>query len=238
MPTPDYQITCTKNLLIAKGIYDVRFTKPEGFSFEAGQFVLFDVPLLDDSNDIQTRAYSIASTPHENELIFVIKLIEGGRASKWVEESLSEGTNVRMQGPLGRFLVESGDDDDLLFLCTSTGIAPFRSQILTEIQSESGRKMELFFGNRHEEDIFWKEEFEALAKEHDFFTFHPVLSKPSDKWEGHCGHVQDVVAPSKDALHDKHIYICGNPAMADELKKLSLEEWNVVNERLHVEGFI
>jgi ferredoxin-NADP reductase len=238
MPTPEYTVSCIKNVLIAKDVYEVHFEKPEGFSYEAGQFILFDVPLLEKPEDIQTRAYSIASSPHEDALIFVIKLLEGGRASKWVAESLSAGDNVRMQGPFGRFLLDTETKNDYVFICTSSGIAPFRSQILTALQSGDTRQMDLFFGNRHEEDMFWLEPFEDIVKEHKNCRFHTILSKPQPSWNGHTGHAQDIVQSEVGDLSQKHIYVCGNPAMAEEVKQLCLTEWHIPKEHLHVEGFI
>lgn len=238
MPTPEYTVSCIKNVLIAKDVYEVHFNKPEGFSYEAGQFILFDVPLLENPEDIQTRAYSIASAPHEDTLIFVLKLLEGGRASKWVAESLSVGDNVRMQGPFGRFLLDTETKNDYVFICTSSGIAPFRSQILTALQNGDTRQMDLFFGNRHEEDMFWLESFEDIAKEHKNCRIHTILSKPQPSWNGHTGHAQDIVQAEVGNLLQKHIYVCGNPTMAEEVKQLCLTEWHIPKEHLHVEGFI
>ena len=237
MPTPTFDVTCLKNEKITHNVYEIHFTKPADFSYEAGQFVLFEVALLEDPKDVQPRAYSIASAPHEENLIFVIKLVEGGRASKWVAESLKAGDTVPMQGPFGRFLLNESDDD-LLMVCTGTGIAPFRSQLFTLIKNGSERKVSLFFGNYTEEDIFWKEELEALDGKHDWFSFQPVLSDAEGKWEGHCGFVQDCINASVEDIPHHRLYICGNPLMADAVKKMALEEWHVPKEGVHVEGFI
>ena len=238
MPTPDFHIACTKNMLIANDVYEMRFRKPADFSYKAGQFILFDVPLVENPEDIQTRAYSIASAPHEKDLLFIVKLLEGGRASRWVKESLSEGDTVRMQGPFGRFLLDDEEKSEFLFLCTSTGVAPFRSHVLEALHTGDTRTMDLMFGNRFAGDLFWMEEFEKLALEHPSFSFHPVLSKPTGAWKGHKGHVQDIALQITKDLTKKRIYICGSPAMTDELKQLCLASWNIPKENLHVEGFI
>ena len=47
MKTKEYKVVCTRNEKIAEGIYEMVFTKPAGFFFKAGQFVLFDVPLIE-----------------------------------------------------------------------------------------------------------------------------------------------------------------------------------------------
>jgi ferredoxin-NADP reductase len=75
-----FTTTCLSKRRIAPGVYELRFKKPETLAFIAGQFLLFDVPLAGKPDDIQPRAYSIASTPTENDLLFVIKLVPNGRA--------------------------------------------------------------------------------------------------------------------------------------------------------------
>ncbi len=98
--------------------------------------------------------------------------------------------------------------------------------------------MDLIFGNRFQEDAFWMEELNDLDKKYPNFSLHPVLSKPNKSWNGHSGHVQDIASIVADDLTKKHIYVCGSPAMTDELKQLCLETWGIPKENLHVEGFI
>lgn len=238
MPVPTYQVTCTKNELIARDVYDIRFTKPEGFTFAAGQFVLFDVPLIDKPDDIQTRAFSLASTPAESELVIVAKMKEGGRASRWIAEQLAVGSEVTMKGPFGNFKLDTQTDKDYLFVATSTGVGPFRSQIITALQGGDKRRMDLIFGVRAEEDLFWKEEFESLSQRYGNFFLHIALSGPGDAWTGHRGRVQTLVPHVAKEFFRKHIYVCGSPNMTKDVKQLCLEDWGVQKQDLHVEGYI
>ncbi len=164
MPVPSYQLTCTRNRVIANGVYEFAFTRPPELTFKAGQFVLFDVALIDNPDDIQTRALSIASGPHEEELIFVNKQKEGGRASRWIAEVLRPGSTVRIQGPFGNFLLHPETTNDYFFIATSTGVAPFRSQALEALERGDKRRMDLVFGVRTEEDLFWQEELIDMTK--------------------------------------------------------------------------
>lgn len=238
MPVPEYEITCTKNVKIAEGVYEFRLNRPSELKFDAGQFVLFYISLQENPDDVQTRAFSIASSPNEDELIFVAKMIDGGRASRWISESLKEGDMVRTQGPFGRFLLNTESPKDYLFVCTSSGIAPFRSQILTALDSGDTRKMDLVFGARHEEDLFWQEDLDELCTKYPNLNVHYVLSQPKENWEGKSGHVQDIIPDFAGDLSNRLVYVCGNPAMTDELKNLCLEEWGVSKEDLHVEGYV
>ena len=237
MPTPSYTVTCTQNILITHNVHEVRLTKPKGFTFESGQFALLDVPLVDNPDDIQTRAYSIASTPDEDDLLFVIKVKPGGRAGRWVEERLKEGDEVHIQGPLGNFTFDSKDGRDCLYVCTGVGITPFRSHILSTLKAGKNRKMDLIIGVFAEEDIFWTDMHKELTSAHPHVQIHITLSEPKPTWKGLRGRVQEVI-PMIENFKERSIYLCGNPAMTSDVKKLCLEEWDIPKERVHMEGYI
>lgn len=238
MAVPAFQLRCTANNCIANGIFEFTFDKPQDFSHKAGQFILFDVPLLSNPLDIQTRALSIASAPHEPVLRFVNKQKEGGRGSQWIEKVLRAGTEVRIQGPFGNFQVDRETEYEYVFIATSTGVAPFRAHILDAIARKDTRRMDVIFGVRSEEDLFWKQEWEALAHDHPNVFVHIALSQPLEAWKGHKGRVQ-IAAPQ--VIHDfsrKSVYVCGSPDMTKEVKQLCLEQWGVEKKDLHVEGYI
>ena len=237
MKTQEYNVVCTRNEKIAEGIYEMVFTKPEGFTFKAGQFVLFDIALIDTPSDIQTRALSIASTPDEAELLFIAKMNPGGRISRWIEEKLQPGTEVLMKGPFGFFTLKETTNDSL-WIATSTGIAPFRSMLPQAMVAHPERRIDLVFGVRNEERLFWKEELEKLTQRHENFFLHLALSDPSTAWKGHRGRVQTLVPLITKDFTMKDVYVCGSPEMTKDVKRLCLEEWGVEKGRLHVEGYI
>jgi len=238
MPTPSYQVTCTKKALIAPGVYELHFSRPEGMTFKAGQFVLFDVPLAEDPADIQTRAYSIASSPSEKDLLFCVKLKAAGRASLWIEILLQQGSTIRMQGPFGLFLLK---DSDPAHVCVATGagVAPFRSQIKWRLEDmKDTRPMILLFGVRNPEDFFWLEDFEFLANTHENFVFYPVLTGTEESWKGLRGRVQQHLPRILAAHPEAGIYICGAPEMVKDVKETCLNDFEIPKIRLHAEGYI
>ena len=237
MATPLFAVRCLKNAVIARGTHEIVFERPEGFAYEAGQFVLWRVPSVDNPADLQARAYSIASSPEERDLLFVLKRKEGGRASRWIESVLKEGDSVQIQGPFGRFTL-ADDDRPLAFLCTSTGIAPFRGHVRSALAAGDRRAMDIVFGVRSEEDLFWLDAWTALTREYPQVRLHVTLSQPSTSWQGMCGRLQQVVPGLLPDLAERMVYVCGNPDMTAQVKKLCLEEWGVGREWLHVEGFI
>ena len=238
MVTPSYTVTCTYKKLIAPGVYEFAFTKPEGFTFKAGQFVLFDVPLLTNPTDMQARAYSIASTPEDLELLFAIKIVPGGRMSTFVEEALREGTTLTMKGPFGVFVLDSADHLPALFACTGAGVVPFRSIATDALEKGDTRSMDLLFVVRNEEDFFWIDDFRALEKQFPNFHLHLSLTQPHEGWEGIAGRVQQALPVVQKNMSDILLYACGNPDMTKEVKSLAIGPWGMPKERVHVEGYI
>jgi ferredoxin-NADP reductase len=239
MPVVSYTTICTRKTLIAPSVYEFTLKKPEGFFFKAGQFVLFDVPLLTSAADIQPRAYSIGSSPQEEELLFCIKLKPGGRASEWIEKRVEAGTEVTFKGPFGAFVIDPAGKSPHLFVGTGAGVVPFRSHLkwLLDEQKDT-RPLQLLFGVRNAEDLFWTTEFERLAGEYKNFQFLPSLTAPKSDWQGKSGRVQMTI-PSliADPSH-AHVFVCGAPEMVTDVKKLCVETLKMEKKQVHGEGYV
>jgi CDP-4-dehydro-6-deoxyglucose reductase len=238
MATPIYTIRCTKNERIANAVYDITFTKPDGFTFAPGQFLMFDVPLVSNPSDIQPRAYSIASHPSEPELRLVVRLKPGGRASEWVEKMLTAGMDVVVKGPMGLFHLHADASKDILFVCTGAGIAPFRPMMRQAIELWPDRRIDLLHGVSVHEDLFWQEEMGAIVAAHPHAHVHYALSRPTEEWSGLRGRVQEVLPTIITDIAHRNIYVCGNPDMTKELKALCLQQWGVPKEDFHMEGYV
>ncbi len=239
MPTPTYAITCTRKTLVAPDVYEFVFTKPEGFTFKPGQFVLFDVPHPDNPEDVQTRAYSIASLPDEDHLFFIIKLMNGGRASTWLDTVVTEGTSCVMKGPFGIFLLDEKNEKSYVFVATGTGIGPFRCQLRHLLQKKRDtRPIHLVFGVRTKADVFWADFFTQLERAHPNFRFHLSLTSGEPDHHGHAGRVQTLIPKIVDDFANVQLYVCGAPEMVKEVKTLCLEEWGMENKDVKVESYI
>jgi CDP-4-dehydro-6-deoxyglucose reductase, E3 len=238
MPIPRHDIVCTEKELIAKDTYQLRFTRPENWTFKAGQFVLLDVPLLENPADIQTRAYSIGSEPGEQDILLAVKLKAGGRSSTWIERAVEVGTHATMQGPFGNFVLPAASHKPYLFLATGAGVAPFRAQIRELLRRDEQHAIDLVFGVRTEEELFWTEDFRELAKANPRFSLHVTLTRADDAGTGHKGRVQTLAPLIAPDVAERIVFACGNPDMTKEVKPLALEQWGVSKQDLHIEGFI
>jgi ferredoxin-NADP reductase len=184
-----------------------------------------------------TRAYSIASPPSENgHFAFCLNRVDDGFMSNYLC-SLDTGAKITFQGPFGDFILRP-PLRDTVFIATGTGIAPFRSMLhwlLADPDRHLDRQFWLLFGARHEQDIYYREEFEQLAAKHANFHFLPTLSRADENWKGLRGYVQQHLGEIIGMRTDMHAYICGLDKMVkanrDLLKSLGWDRTSIRYEK-------
>jgi len=200
--------------------------------FQAGQFMM--VRIMRDGKLVK-RAYSICSAPTHREYVeFVITKVEGGFVSNWFHDR-KVGDPVELEGPYGHFVIKEPKGKEIIFACTGSGVAPFRSMIPTLLVKDPHKPIWLFLGVRYEDQILYHEEFEALAKQHRNFTFVPTISRPKE-WKGEVGYVQEKLKKYIVDPAGKNLYICGLPNMVDDVKKVA-EEIGFPKEKVFYEKY-
>jgi ferredoxin-NADP reductase len=227
-----------------------------GFPFAAGQFISAVAP--DATGKQQTRAYSIASAARENRFDLCVNRVEGGFFSNYLAD-LPVGGAIQVHGPHGHFILKEPVTDAIL-IATGTGIAPMRgfAQWLfppddgpdAGADRSGGKDIWLVYGTRHETEIYYQDEFEALAERHPNFHYSVTLSRAGEDWTGNRGYVQEYVAkiveeravrlglppiqpevdpaiPKADLNFDIYSYICGlNNMVAGVRDKLAGYGWH------------
>lgn len=199
----------------------IRIHGIENFEFEPGQFVTLDLP-IDEKPSRRWRHYSIASPPNGNEIELVIVRVEGGKGTRYLFEEVKAGTPVKLRGPLGKFtLPEKLDEREICFVCTGTGIAPFRSMILHIYRKNLPHKdLHLIFGTRYMKDILYWDEFKELEKKMPGFHYYVTLSREtSTEWKGRKGYVHTIYEELFADRRPAYFYLCGWRFMIDEARQ-------------------
>ncbi len=202
----------------------------EPFPFLPGQFV--SVSELVNGKQI-TRAYSIASAPNGNRFELCLNRVNDGVFSPYMFE-LKSGDAVDIRPPLGYFTLRT-PPSDVILIATGTGIAPYRSMLLTELAKHE-RRFTLVFGIRHEPSIMYRGEFELMERDHpEHLRFWPTLSRPDPSWKGRTGHVQKHLDEAIGDRRDVDIYLCGLKLMVDDvrsrLKELGFDRKRIIYEK-------
>jgi len=217
---------------IAPEVRHFVFEVPEvqQLNFKPGQFVSFNETL---NGKKITRPYSIVSLPDGNRFELCLNLVQGGVFTPHLFE-MKRGDSIEMSAPLGFFIVRD-PAKEAVFIATGTGIAPFRAMAPGYLSHPHARQLTLIFGVRQEHTIYYRDDFEALARQHSGFRFWPTLSRAGSSWTGRTGHVQTHLLEAIGDRRDLDVYICGLKAMVDDvraiLKGLGFDRKQIIFEK-------
>jgi NAD(P)H-flavin reductase len=224
-----FSATLTKKEKISSKVYEVHLTltDPPEIEFHPGHTVMIYI------EEGVNRSMSIASPSTEKkELTICWDISPMGKGCQWLL-ARNVGDSVSFMGPLGVFLFDYESPRKPVFIGTGTGISPFFSALSTYEHIENAC---MYWGLRHEEDIFWKEKLTQYAVNHNGFGAKICLSQPSDNWQGRKGHVQDFLFLEERNLGNSDFYLCGNGKMIEEVTKQLLEK-GVPKEQIKREMF-
>ncbi len=198
--------------------------------FVPGQFV--SLKSSHDGAEI-TRAYSIASAPGGPNFALCANLVPDGKFTPFLF-AMQPGDEVSVPAILGTFTLRPNPPDSI-FVATGTGIAPFRSILLAQLEANPSARFVLVFGNRYPSGLFYDAELRALHARFPNFDYLPTVTRPDATWHGRAGRVHDHVLALLGDRRDIDVYICGLRDMVDELrgklKAIGLDRKRMVYER-------
>lgn len=217
---------------------------PTEVDFVAGQFVVLSAII---NGETTHRSYSIASATSALKLCQIelcISLNDSGLVTPWLF-GLQPGDTLEISPPQGGFVLRDASGSgsapasgsiDFIFVCTGTGVAPFRSMIDQALKLASTRQVHLVFGNRKMYDVLYHKHWMDLVKSQPKFQYWPTLSReeePRELWRDagksialELGYVHDVYTKLVLGNLGVQVYVCGWDAMCKEarvrLKSLGL----------------
>jgi glycine betaine catabolism B len=187
------------------------------FDFMPGQFVTLDLPIHEKPNK-RWRSYSIASWPDGTNIFeLVIVLDKVGTGTPYLFDEVNIGSELLLRGPQGVFTLKEPLDEDLVLICTGTGIAPFRSMIhYIKNNNIPHKNIYLVFGCRTKASLLYYQEMINLQNEIAGFQYIPTLSR--EQWDGRSGYVHDVYESLFIDGRPAKFYLCGWKGMIDEAR--------------------
>ena len=208
----------------------------EGIEFQAGQYVQVEVPGLD-----TPRAFSLAHAPSDRRRIELnVRRVPGGKGTAWIHDGLKVGDRVRFSGPFGRFFVRISDPQPLIFLAGGSGLSSPRSMILDLLAGGEARPITLVYGARNRAELYYHEEFLALAEQHPNFHYLPCLNEPTEAcaWKGFRGFVHEAaVERFNNDFRGHRAYLCGPPVMIEACIR-SLMQGRLFERDIFTEKFL
>ncbi len=193
-----------------------RFPKPPALSYKAGQFLIATIKA--DGKEL-SKPFSISSSPTETEYIEFTKKLSDSEFSTALK-ALKEGDWAKIDAPYGSFTFE-GEHEKICLLGGGIGITPFRSICRYCTDKRIDAKITLLYGNRSENDIVFREEFEAMEKQNPNLKVVFTVNEASSGWKGAIGFIStELVKKEIPDYKETVFYTCGPPAMVEAMEKL------------------
>jgi CDP-4-dehydro-6-deoxyglucose reductase len=217
----------------------LRLPAVERLRFHAGQYL--DVLLPGG----RRRSFSIASPPHDSELLELhVRRVAGGGFSERLfagsaagEAPLTVGSLLRIEGPIGQFSYRAGRGP-MLLLAGGTGFAPLKAVLRHVLETGIERDIHLYWGARHAHDVYQRVQVLEWMQRHPRLSFTAVLSEATATEARHerIGLVHEAVLADHPDLGGFEVYAAGPPAMIEAIRA-SFPRHGLPAGRLYFDSF-
>lgn len=186
------------------------FASPEGkrVAFEAGQYFLFD---LEVGGEPESRCYSISSSPRRSNAFSVtVKRVAGGKISNWLHDTLTVGSKVKANGPLGHFIRPNAKK--YLFLSGGSGITPVMAMVRELADTCEPADVVFLHAGRSPKDLIFRDDLACLAARMKGLRlqFLPETVLGETQWPGLTGRISaDYMKLAVPDLAERIVMCCG-----------------------------
>lgn len=192
---------------------------PQETPFKAGQYLTV-VMGEDDKRPFSIAnhySHSVSKNGNVDDIQQTIELHIGATESNpyafEVIQSLTTQGQLSIELPHGEAYLQQSENDAII-IAGGTGYSYAKSVLHELLETQTKRKVKLYWGAKEKNDLYELEALEKLSEQHPNFSFMPVLESPPEHWHGKLGLVHEAVVDDYDSLHDKQIYVAGHFDMA------------------------
>ena len=239
--------------------FDVPADLKDKYAYEAGQYLTVKFEI---NGKEERRAYSLCSAPGiDNDLKIGVKRVKGGKVSNHICDRVKVGDKVSVMQPQGLFLAKTNADNkkDYYLFGGGSGITPLLSILKTVAEQEPKSRVFLYYQNKNEDSIMFKEELATLEKRYQgqVLVKH-ILDEPKTEkkggvlglfakkiilWDGEVGRI-DVSRTTKfineNQIGDgrlEEFYLCGPEGMMISVEA-ALKNKGIDSKHIHREVFL
>jgi len=235
--TKRFKARITKQQSLSDGIQRLELELDSPIQYIPGQYAQLDIEGLGMG---RPRNYSFA-TPGDKKgsttVSFFIRHVPGGEFTDWLFEKNRVDSNIQLSGPFGDFCFK-GQQPQMVCIAAGSGLAPILA-ILKQLQNEpQPPRVKLIVAAAEQKDLYLQHEIIGLQSSwHNKFEYIPVLSRETEStsWRGLRGRVGDLLDGMTLGLTNSEAYLCGPPAMLDQLIEQLQSE--IPEKHIHYDRF-
>ena len=195
--------------------------QPIMFFFKPGQFVTLELEI--DGVPVM-RSYTISSSPSvPYSFSITIKRVPGGKVSNYLHDTLHEGQELAVHGPVGLFNAMDFPNPKILYLSGGVGITPVMSMARWFYDTNANVDMVFVHSARTPKD----------------FSLHLICEKHGlgEPWAGYRGYLnQKMLELMVPDFLDREVFCCGPTPYMSAVKRL-LEANGFSMAQYHEESF-
>jgi CDP-4-dehydro-6-deoxyglucose reductase len=210
----------------------LRLPAVEALPFLPGQYLDFLV------EDGRRRSFSIASPPHDSDLIELhVRKVAGGGFTERLFGHVNTGALLRIEGPMGQFIYREGATP-VIMIAGGTGFAPLKSMLRHILEKGPGRDVHLYWGARQARDLYEEPLVLEWVRKHPRLRFTAVLSDTAEAGAPHrrLGWVHEAVLQDYPRLEEFDVYAAGPPALIEAIRA-TFPAHGLAEQRLHFDSF-
>ncbi|MSQ22359.1 MAG: hypothetical protein EXR53_03495 [Dehalococcoidia bacterium] len=222
MPPPLPSAIITRREDITPDLWKIWLKSEIPFKFKPGQYCTIGF------DDVE-RAYSIVSSPYEEQIELFIELVPppfGNLTPLLYELGVGRQVTIRPRAK-GIFTLDERYSHHLM-MSTVTGVVPYVSILRSYFHDfRSGHRFYVLEGVSYTDEFGYDMELARMAQAHpNVVTFMPTVSRPQEErnqgWEGQTGRVNTLLEKYVERFgldrDDTLIYACGHPGMIEDVK--------------------
>ena len=160
------------------------------------------------------RPFSIASCPGDELVELHIGATPDNPYAWAVLEKLKADEGCLIDGPLGDAYLRQDKAMPSLILAGGTGYSYAHSVLQGLLQSNGKEPIFIYWGVRHEQDLYDAEKLQQLQAQHKQLRFVPVVEFPTEQWQGRRGRVHEAVVADFTSLEPYRVFVAGRFEMA------------------------
>jgi len=223
-------------------VFDVPAELKNNYNYIPGQYLTLKLQV---NGEQVNRSYSFCSSPFANEpMTIAVKEVTGGKGSTFINRSLKAGDEVEVMEPMGNFhspLSEGAYKQYVLF-GGGSGITPLFSILKSVLMKEPNSTVTLFYGNRDEQSIIFKNRIAELAAQNPtrLKVVHILdTAAPFTPYSGYL--VKDLALKllrenTNQNYSNAEFFICGPTPMMKEAEN-ALLVLSIPKDKIHIEYF-
>lgn len=219
----EYQIELKNIEHINHNVLHLVTNKPKDYKFKPGQATELSIDKIGWRD--KKRPFTFTSLPEDNELEFTIKVYPSHDGVTEQLEQLKVGDRLLIGKAWGAIKYQGKG----AFIAGGAGVTPFIA-IFKDLKHKGELKgNQLFFSNKEEKDIIYKNNLEAWLGD----DLHLTLSQEKND-SYHQGHIDKTLLSQFNLETSRPVYLCGPPAMMDavtsDLYALGLPKSHLITE--------